>query len=270
MIDTFFQKFGLTNNEKNVYLFLLKIGYSIASVIAKRLNIKRVTAYAIIAALEKKELIIPFKKNDITYFEAASPRKLVQICHDTVAKSVELQNEAKSIMPTLEKLTQEQIMPIIDIKGKIKYYEGLEAVERLIDETLTEGPKEQLCFGLNDYHIQHMEDEWKKYTKKRVNIGMAVRSIQPDTATAREYKKRDTDELRITKLVSNKKYPTHCELNIIGDMIALFTAYGEEPSGMKIYHKEMAQALRNLFELAWEKAETYDETIDKKRNKKTR
>lgn len=32
-------------------------------------------------------------------------------------------------------------------------------------------------------------------------------------------------------------------------------------SGMKIYHKEMAQALRNLFELAWEKAELYDQTI---------
>lgn len=91
-------------------------------------------------------------------------------------------------------------------------------MERLIDETLTEGPKEQLCFGLNDYHIQHMGDEWKKYTKKRVNIGMAVRSIQLDTAAASEYKKRDADELRITKLVPNKKYPTHCELNIIGEM----------------------------------------------------
>lgn len=31
-------------------------------------------------------------------------------------------------------------------------------------------------------------------------------------------------------------------------------------SGMKIYHKEMAQALSNLFELAWEKAEIYDQT----------
>ena len=45
-------------------------------------------------------------------------------------------------------------------------------------------------------------------------------------------------------------------------MIALFTAYGEKPSGMKIYHKEMAQALRNLFELAWEKAEMYDNKIN--------
>lgn len=261
MIDTFFQKFGLTINEKNVYLFLLKHGYGIASLIAKRLNIKRVTAYAIIVALEKKELITSFKKNNITYFEAVSPRKLVQICYDSVAKSVELQNEAKSIMPALEKLTRDQIMPIIDIKGKIKYYEGLEAVKNLIDETLTEGPKEQLCFGLNEYHVQHMGNEWKKYTKTRVNLGMKVRSIQPDTREAREYKKRDINELRITKLVPNKKYPTHCELNIIGDMIALFTAYGEEPSGMKIYHKEMAQALRNLFELAWEKAEIYDQII---------
>ena len=91
---------------------------------------------------------------------------------------------------------------------------------------------------------------------------MKVRSIQPDTPSAKEYKKRDAEELRITRLVPNEKYPSHCELNIIGDMIALFTAYGEKPSGMKIYHKEMAQALRNLFELAWEKAEMYDNKIN--------
>ena len=262
MLEEFFQKLGLTNNEQTDYIFILKHGYCIASVLAKRLNIKRVTAYAILGSLEKNGLVATFRKNDVTYFEAVSPKKLLQICNDMVAKSVELQNEAQEIMPLLEKTMQQQSVPIIYIKGKIKYYEGIEAVKNLIDETLTEGPKEQLCFGLNDYHIEHMADDWKKYTKKRITAGMKVRSIQPDTPSAKEYKKRDAEELRITRLVPNEKYPSHCELNIIGDMIALFTAYGEKPSGMKIYHKEMAQALRNLFELAWEKAEMYDNKIN--------
>ena len=106
-----------------------------------------------------------------------------------------------------------------------------------------------------------MADDWKNILK-RITAGMKKCSIQPDTPSAKEYKKRDAEELRITRLVPNEKYPSHCELNIIGDMIALFTAYGEKPSGMKIYHKEMAQALRNLFELAWEKAEMYDNKIN--------
>lgn len=262
MTNEFFRKLGLTMNEQNVYLFLLKYGYCMTSVLAKRLNIKRVTAYAILASLEKRGLITTFKKNDVTYFEAVSPKKLFQICHDMVAKSIELRDEAKAMMPMFEKIMQEQITPILDIKGKIKYYEGIDAVINLIDETLQETSKEQLCFGLNNYHVEHMADEWAKYTQKRVSGGMKVRSIQPDTVAAREYKKRDQHELRITRLVPNGTYPSRCELNIIGDMIALFTAYGEKPSGMKIYHKEMAQSVRNLFELAWEKAAIYDRELD--------
>ena len=52
MLEEFFQKLGLTNNEQTVYIFLLKHGYCIASVLAKRLNIKRVTAYAILGSLK--------------------------------------------------------------------------------------------------------------------------------------------------------------------------------------------------------------------------
>ena len=61
MLEEFFQKLGLTNNEQTVYIFLLKHGYCIASVLAKRLNIKRVTAYAILGSLENG-LVATFRK----------------------------------------------------------------------------------------------------------------------------------------------------------------------------------------------------------------
>jgi hypothetical protein len=152
----------------------------------------------------------------------------------------------------------------MEVKGKIKYYQGIEAVKELIYETLEEPTKEQLCFGLNEYHITNPTTDWKKYTKKRVAAGMKVRSIQPDTENAKNYKLRDKGELRITHLVPHKKFPAHCELNIIGDMIALFTAQDNEPAGAKIYNKTMAQVLSSLFELAWERAMEYDQRISKK------
>lgn len=258
MIHTFFRNLGLTDNEKTIYLFLLKHGYSMASIIGKRLNIKRVTVYASLEGLKRKGLVSLFEKNNVTHFEAVAPEKIVELCLEKVAYNLALKKEAEAILPVLKKLESEQIMPVVEIKGKIKYYEGLEAVKGLIDETLQEGQKEQLCFGLNQYHVEHLADEWKKYTKKRVSVDMNVKSIQPDTKAARAYKKRDPDELRVTRLVPHQKFPTQCELNIIGDMIALFTAHGDQPTGMKIYNKDMAQVLRSLFELAWERAEEYD------------
>ncbi|MFA6528215.1 MAG: helix-turn-helix domain-containing protein [Candidatus Gracilibacteria bacterium] len=258
MIESFLVKFGLTKNESEIYLFLLEYGESIASMIGKRLGIKRVTVYPALEALIKKNLINSYQKNKVTYFEAVSAEELVDICKRNVAKELELQKHAESILPAFKKLENNRSKPVIELKGKIKYYQGLESVKQLINETLEEGPKEQLCFGLNKYHTDHLWDEWKAYTKKRASIGMNVRSIQPDTKPAREYKKRDKDELRKTKLVPNKKFPAHCELNIIGDMIALFTSHGEQPTGTKIYNKDMAQVLRSLFELAWERANEYD------------
>ncbi len=258
MATPFFQKFGLTNNEQSLYLFLLSHGYSMASMLGKRLSIKRVTVYASLESLGRKNLVTSFKKNNVTYFEAVSPEAIIKICSQKVNADVLLKQEAEAILPELKKLAAEQTMPVIDVRGKVKYYQGIAGIKKLIDETLDEGTQEQLCFGINGYHMSNVDGAWRLYTKKRVAHGIFVKSIQPDTAEAKKYKLRDKNELRTTQLVPHKKFPANCELNIIGDMIALFTVHNNEPTGTKIYNKEMARVLRSLFLLAWERAETYD------------
>ena len=258
MIDSFFSHFGLTKNEKDIYLLLLESGNSIASLISKRLAIKRVTVYPALETLKKKGLVSSIQKNKVTYFGAAPPEEIVRLCEEKTTRLKKVEEEARKILPRLQQVENKKEKPVFEVKGRIKYYQGLEAVKKLIDETLEEGEKEQLCFGLNQYHVNHLRDEWRKYTKKRTAVGMNVRSIQPDLKAAKEYKKRDKDELRVTQLVPHKRFPAKCELNIIGDMIALFSAHGDEPTGMKIYNKDMAEILKSLFELAWERAQEYE------------
>lgn len=255
MKNGFFTRLGLTKNEIEIYLFLLEYGATIASMIGKRLHIKRVTVYASLEAMEKKGFVRSFKKNNVTYFQVISPDEIVKICEEKTRRDKDLEIQAKAMLPTLLALQKSQTKGFFEVKGKIKYYQGIKAVKQLINETLEEGPEEQLCFGINDFHTQHFDDEWANYTKKRVKIGMKVRSIQPKNKNSIAYKKRDKKELRKTKLISQKRFSADCELNIIGDMIALFTTHGDEPTGTKIYNKEMAETLRNLFEIAWLKIE---------------
>ncbi len=256
----FFAQLGFTKNEEEIYLFLLEYGHTIASMVGKRLNINRVTVYAALRGMKKKGLVGSFQKNNVTYFEAASPRDLVALCHKEVTRHMNMEQEAEKLLPLLKEIQSKKQKPVLEVKGEMKYYQGLEAVKGLIDETLQEGEQEQLCFGLNQFHIQHLQDEWKTYTKKRVNVGMSVRSIQPDIPAAKQYKERDKAELRTTVLVPYKSFPADCELNIIGDMIALFVTHGDKPAGMKIYHKDMATVLRSLFELACRGAKTFEKT----------
>ena len=259
MIEGFLRNLGLSDNEIKVYLYLLTHGESIASVIAKRLDMKRATVYPVIESLEKQELISTFDKNGTMHFDAVEPEDIVYVCEQRVHQMKRLKEKAEGLHKEFRQLRDQGKMPKLEIRGKIKYYEGLDAVTGLIEETLDEKEKEQLCFGLNTFHTELSGNDWQNYTDKRVQKGMHVRSIQADTPEAIEYQKRDKDELRETRLVPKKQFPGDSEINIIGDMIAMFTMKGKQPMGMKLYNKDLAQALRSIFNLAWERAEEYDE-----------
>ena len=267
MIQSFLQNLGLTESETRVFLYLLTHGESIASIIAKRLGIKRASVYQVLETLETKGLTVQFSKNGVAHFDSINPDELVDLCEQRVFEMQRLKRKAEVIKTELKELRSKGKMPTLEIRGKIKYFQGLEAITQLIEETIQEPGKEQLCFGLNTYHTDLAGDDWGQYTKKRVAKGMFVQSIQPDTDPAIAYKGRDKHELRQTRLVPHDKFPGRCEINIIGPMIAMFSAAGHEPMGMKMYSKELAQALRSLFQLAWERADNYDKDIEKGRKK---
>ncbi|MFA4814820.1 MAG: helix-turn-helix domain-containing protein [Candidatus Gracilibacteria bacterium] len=268
MIEHFLHSLGLNEGEIRVYLYLLTHGESIASIVAKRLELKRVTCYSILEVLERKGMITSFTKNNVTHFDAVEPEDIVELCSQRVREMMRLQKKASEITDELHQLREKGKMPKLEIRGKIKYYQGLEAVTDLISETLEEKGNEQLCFGLNSYHSELAGDDWVEYTKKRLEKGMHVKSIQPDTEAAIAYKARDSKELRETLLVPKNQFPGNCEINIIGDMIAIFTTHGSEAMGMKMYNRDMAQALCSLFRLGWEKAQEYNKKLGKKSGKK--
>jgi sugar-specific transcriptional regulator TrmB len=256
-----FARLGLTKNESDCYLFLLEYGAAAASTVGKRVGLKRLTAYAALERLDGKGLVESYVKEKVTYFEAVSPEAIVNICRRRANEEQLLVKEAERVAKELKRLEEKHQKPVVEVRGKMRFYQGIAAVRDLIDETIEEPSKEQLCFGLNTYHVEHVSDDWGSYTKRRVEAGMEVRSIQPDIEAALDYQERDEKELRVTRLVPHKKFPGGSELNIIGDMIALYSTHGDEPVGLKIYNRDLARVLRSLFELAWERAGRYDERL---------
>ena len=265
MIESFLRNLGLSDNEIRVYLYLVTHGESIASIVSKRLGMKRTNVYQILESLEKKQVATSFEKNKVMHFDAVDPEDIVALCEQRLNHMKRLRDKADVLHKEFTRLREQGNMPTLEIRGKIKYYEGIDAVTDLIEETLEEKSKEQLCFGLNTFHTDLAGDDWGNYTQRRVKKGMKVKSIQPDTDEAVEYKSRDKDELRETRLVPEKDFPGKSEINIIGDMIAMFTVTGQVPMGMKMYNKELAQALKSLFKLAWEKSEDYDKGTKKRK-----
>lgn len=262
MIDGFLSSIGLNDNERRVYIYLLSHGSSIASIISKRLGIKRPTIYQALESLEERGFVSKVVKNNVSHFDTEDTQCITNFCEAEIVAAQELTQRSKSIQKELKDIQKNPRNITDESQEKIQYYEGLAAVTDLIDETLEEDCDEQLCFGLNGYHTDHAGNDWNYYTETRVKNGIRVKSIQPNSHHAIAYQKRDASELRQTFLVPEKDFPSDCEINIMGDMIAMLSVRGKNPIGMKIYNKSMAQALRSIFLLAWERAKDYNEELE--------
>ncbi|USN59114.1 MAG: helix-turn-helix domain-containing protein [Candidatus Peribacteria bacterium] len=252
MLQTFFDSLGFNEKEVSIYMYLLSHGPQVASTIAKKVDIKRSSIYTMLQSMVDRGLLVDYNKNKLTYFKGVEPEDITLLCERKEQELKKLKKNSMKIQLDLEKLKENQVQEQFDLAGKITYYEGIDAVTTLIEETIQEKGKEQLCFGLNEYHSKIHPEDWSNYTQKRVDNKISVKSIQPDTEAAKAYASRDAKELRTTKLVPNEDYPANCEINIMGDMIALFTTKGKKPSGMKMKNKYMADTLRSLFLLAWD------------------
>ena len=75
-------KFGLSENESKVYLFLLRQGSSKVNEIYEGTKIQRTFVYEILRNLLEKGLVSYVVKSGIKYFEASNPDKLKEIIEE--------------------------------------------------------------------------------------------------------------------------------------------------------------------------------------------
>lgn len=114
---------GLDNQEAGVYLALLKIGGSQASVVAKEIGIKRTTIYPILQGLAAKGMVnVYFRKNRHFYY-AQKPNRVVGL----FKKKIE---SFESIIPLLELMEKKQVLAtglrFIDTVEELKqFYNGI-------------------------------------------------------------------------------------------------------------------------------------------------
>jgi len=263
-MNEIFDRLKCSSTQAKLYLLLLDLGPSIASMLAKRSRIKRVTVYGALEGLVQKGLVETFSKNNVSYYQASNPEVIANLLDLQFEEEQQFNQRAHQKIQELKKIGQSAEKHIIELKGVIRYYEGREAVETLIRENLKLPDKLQYCIGMSGYYALQYAGEWKDYIQSRVKNGMKVLSIQADTAANREYKYRDKSELRETYLVSPSMCPDHAELNIIGDRILLYTDEEKEALGVKIINKKLADVLKKLFLLAW------DRTLELEKREKKR
>lgn len=126
-------KIGLSDKEAKIYLVSLKVGTNPASIIAKRSELNRCTAYSLLESLIKKGMMYQVEKDTVKYFTAVGPRQLIMCLEEKQREIAHYKSEVVSRITEFDTLRHpNQILP------QIKSYSGKAGIKKLYNESINE------------------------------------------------------------------------------------------------------------------------------------
>ncbi len=236
---------GLSEKEAGVYLALLELGKRTVSPIARSSNINRTTVYDILSSLTAKGLVSVSGKEPLQEYVAESPDKILDLVKLEIEKKQKDLKQAEGVIPELKSMHNVADRP------KVRFYEGTAGVEEVYEDTLTSHETIRAYANVNEMHAA-LPDYFPKYYKRRTNKGIHIRAIIPSNEAGKERADKDKEEARESALVPENKVYFSPEINIYDNKVMI--ASWKEKLGIIIESKEIAEAMKTIYELAWKES----------------
>jgi sugar-specific transcriptional regulator TrmB len=247
------QSFGFGDKECSVYFALLELGTGTVTEISRKAGINRTTGYDILASLGTKGLVNISGKEPRQEYIAESPDALMRYLEEQSAQLAENIKKAKETVAELKSMQTQENRP------RIKFYEGTEGLRNVYEDTLTSSEKILAYACIDDMH-KALPDYFPEYYKRRAENGISIRGIVPKTKAAIERAGHNQEEKREIAFVPADKYYFSPEINIYDNKIMI--ASWREKLGIIIESAEIADAMKKIYDLAWNEAKRLDKELD--------
>jgi len=156
---------GLSEGEIKVYIALVKLGSVPVNKIKEETNLHRTTIYDFLEKLINKGLVSYVIKNNVNYYQATKPIKLLDFVK-------EKEENIRGIIPEIEKLSQIKREEI-----RVEVLKGVEGFKTLLNDILRTG-KELLAFGVEESLFQEkFPTLLEQYFKKEEKLGIKERVL---------------------------------------------------------------------------------------------
>lgn len=241
-------EFGLSEKEAKVYLALLELEVASVSEIAKKADINRSSAYVVLESLKKKGLVSVSEDKKIQNYVAISPELLLHEAENRSKKAEDIKNKINNIVSELKALHKDT-----KHRPKVMVFEGKSGLREVYWDVLkTPGAKDLRAFA-DPVKIFKLFPDFMDQNIARIKKGIKMYAINPATKESINLLKMPPrigqDEFA---LIPKNKFRFSSDIAIYGDKIGL--ASPNELFGIIIENKEIAEMLRNSFELAWQEA----------------
>lgn len=231
------ENFGLNKKQANLYLACLELGSASVYKIAKKAGFPRSTCYETLEDLNALGLVSVFSKKKVKYYNAESPRNIV--------------NRAKEKVEVFEKSLPgfNAIYKSAKEKPSVRYYQGKEGMKIILGEILDEA-KEIIAFSSSDDLFVTLSDYWPKFVSERKKNKIPVRTILRESSKAQERKETGPQELREVRIIPSK-YEHHGLVMIWGRKIGMFS-FEKDMVALVIESRELNQVQTASFNFMWD------------------
>lgn len=235
------QNYGLSEKEARVYLTVLELGTSIASTIARRAELNRVTTYTILEDLKKDGIVNETSKDGVKYYSVISP--------DILLKQLEQKYESfKDKVPELLAMAEK-----FGSKPKIQFFEGLEGMKKMYSELLTS--KEHIIRSFLGSHETHpvLRDYLNDhFVPQRVKHKIKAKVICCESDDNKSYHKINKKNLIEVKFIKNNLFHLSCGIDIYaGYKVSIVLFSKEEMSGLIVTSKKFHDTMASIFDFIW-------------------
>lgn len=241
-INSVLKKTGLNDKEVRVYLTALELGPSTVLTLSKKSGVKRSSIYNFLDEMINRGFMIYSISGKKTLYSAVEPEGLMKI--------IEKQKEMiSSIIPELSLLSKKGG----GARPKIRVYEGIEGIKQVYEDTLNQPEgSEFVAFTpvVSAYDTLSVTFA-NEYIHRRSKVKkISVRVIVGEDEKAKDYIKKNKEQLRETVSVPGNLLNIENEINIYQDKVAI-VSFGDEKIGIIIESKKIADAQRAIFNTLW-------------------
>lgn len=247
---------GLTENELQFYLTLLKLGPSSIQRVTKEMNIFRSSGYVLSDSLIQKGLISKQQKSQGQLLIPEPPKALKDLLTTKEKEIGRVKKEITDDLPTLTSLFQaNQSDPVI------KVYEGVEGLKRVHEDILDTG-ETMYCYPRIDTAIQVLSDEFQlEFIRQRVKRGIKAIGITLQTPASKDILDRskaigEACGVGPKCLREIRALPDHLQEMITGEKIlygnkVAYLTYDKKVLAVVLEHPEIVQVEKKHFDILW-------------------
>jgi len=231
---------GLTKNQAEVYIALIKKPEQTAGKLAKKLAIDRTFVYGILSSLIDKGLVGYVTKENKRIFQPLDPENLIK----------EIEEKRAKALKTIEKL--QQLKKLTKEETAVKVYEGKAGLKAYIRDFLESGFFHTLGGGGQLSILESLKYEYPHYLKelsKKKIKGQVITSLKNAPKLKKIFNKTQVEIRTLENIESQANF------TIFKNKLAIYSAE-EKPFVIIIEDQTIAKSLKNYFVILWNTAKS--------------